>query len=190
MKKLVGKFENQDTRKTRNYSVQLMSQVAERAECLARSEGKTVDQLLRQLVTKTVEDMAEPLEARVRKFSGLIREIAISIRKTPMQEVKDRKSKAASADERDRRRKHLVELGLEAYDEIRKIASSERVSKESEARLKAFTVMARLGMFNAAVIRDEENDQLGRLIAELEENDYEFGESLKKMEKERKEEEG
>jgi hypothetical protein len=106
-----------------------------------------------------------------------------------MQEEKDTKSKVPSSEERERKRKHLVELGLEAYDEVRKIASSEHVSRESEARLRAFTVMARLGVFNAAVIRDEENDELSELMAKVEETDYLLREELKRQEKKRREEE-
>jgi tellurite resistance protein len=78
---------------------------------------------------------------------------------------------------------------LEAYDEVRKIASSEQVSKESEARLKAFAIMARLGVFNAAVIRDAESDEIAQLIDEVEKTNYELSEELEKLKKRRLEEE-
>ena len=78
---------------------------------------------------------------------------------------------------------------MEAYDELRKIAASEQASKEAESRLQAFSVMARVGMFNAAVIRDAENDELGELLEELEETDDRLNEELKRLEKKRREEE-
>jgi len=77
---------------------------------------------------------------------------------------------------------------LEAYDELRKIAASEQASKKSEARLQAFAVMARIGTFNAAVIRDAENDELGHILAELEETDERLKEQLNKQEKKEAEE--
>lgn len=49
--------------------------------------------------------------------------------------------------------------------------------------------MARIGTFNAAVIRDAENDELGSLLAEVEQTDAEFKEELKRLEKKRREEE-
>jgi hypothetical protein len=48
--------------------------------------------------------------------------------------------------------------------------------------------MARIGTFNAAVIRDAENDELGTLLAEVEETNEQFKEELGKLEKKRREE--
>jgi hypothetical protein len=112
----------------------------------------------------------------------------VTVKKTPMQEEKDAKTHVHSLEERTKRREHLIELGLEAYDELKKIAASEQASKRSKSRLQAFAVMARIGTFNAAVIRDAENDELGTLLAEVEETNEQFKEELGKLEKKRREE--
>ena len=183
------KSENDNSSSMRGFSVQLPAHVAGWMEKAALRKGKTAEQYLRELIVKSVEEEAMPLEDRLQRLDELFKKIAVLAKKTPMQEEKDTKSKVPSSEERDKKRKHLVELGMEAYDELRKIAASEQASKESEARLQAFIVMARMGMFNAAVIRDEESDELGALIAEVEETNYRLKEELKKQEKKRREEE-
>lgn len=47
----------------------------------------------------------------------------VTVNKTPMQEEKDTKTHVHSLEERTKRREHLIELGFEAYDELRNIAS-------------------------------------------------------------------
>ena len=49
--------------------------------------------------------------------------------------------------------------------------------------------MARIGTFNAAVIRDAENDELGSLLAEVESTDAELKQELERLQKKRREEE-
>lgn len=184
-----GKPENHNVRNMRDYSFQLRTQVAESVEHRARREGKTVDQLLREVVTKIIEDQATPLETRLHKVRVLIREIAIAMRKTPLQEQKDARTGALVREERKKKRDHLVELGMEAYDELRKIASSEEAAKHAEFCMQAFLVMARLGSFSAAVIHDQETEDLEQLIAEVENKGQELDERLEKIEKKRREKE-
>ncbi len=106
-----------------------------------------------------------------------------------MQEQKDAKRPNQAFEERKKKRDHLFELGIEAYEELRKISQSEKASKEAEFRMRAFTVMARVGMFNAAVIRDQEAEDIARFLAELEEGNAKIDAELEKLEKENKEEE-
>ena len=83
-----------------------------------------------------------PLDVRLRRINELIKEMVVLAKKTPMQEGKDAKTGTHAFEERKRKRDHVVDLGMEAYDELRKISASEQASKEAEFRLPAFTVMA------------------------------------------------
>jgi len=148
-----------------------------------------VDEVLQELIIKTVEYEAEPLEERMRRVKTLITKIATAIRKMPMQELKDVETRVARED-RKKKRDHLVELGMEAYDELKKISTSEEAAREAEFRLKAFLVMARIGAFNAAVIRDQEAEDLEHLLAEIERYNELLAAKLKKIEEERQGERG
>jgi hypothetical protein len=94
------------------------------------------------------------------------------------------KADKQALEDRKRKREHLVELGMQAYDELRKISSSEQTAKEAEFRLAAFAVMARVGNFNAAIIRDQEADDLLQFIDEIEEGYEKIEEELEKLKKE------
>jgi len=182
------KSENGNAGNARVFSVQLPTHLAAWVEEAALRKSKTAEQFLGELIIKIVEEEAMPLESRLQRLDGLINKMAVLTKKVPMQEEKDAKKHIHSLEERTKRREHLIELGMEAYDELRKITADEQASKEAEARLQAFTVMARVGTFNAAVIRDAENDELGSLLAEVEETDARFNEELKRLEKKRREE--
>lgn len=184
-----SKFENDHAGNLRDFSVQLPERVADLVEHYALGKGETAEEFLRELVTETVEEQAEPLEVRVQRVTGLLGQIAVLVNKTPMQEEKAAKPGALASEERKRKRDHLIELGLEAYDELRKISKSEQASKEAEFRLQAFTVMARVGKFNASIIRDQEAGDLTELIAEVEETNEQLGAKLNELEKKRREKE-
>ena len=94
------------------------------------------------------------------------------------------KADKQALEDRKRKREHLVELGMQAYDELRRISSSEQAAREAEFRLAAFTVMARVGNFNAAIIRDQEADDLLQFIDEIEEGYEKIEEELEKLKKE------
>ena len=183
-----GKVENEGSGSMRSFSVQLPANVADWMGKAALRKEKTPEQFLRELIITSVEEEAMPLTLRLQRLDELVKKIQVTVKKTPMQEQKDAKTTVHSLEERTKRREHLIELGFEAYDELRKIAASEQASKKSEARLQAFAVMARIGTFNAAVIRDAENDELGHLLAELEETDERLKEQLNKQEKKQAEE--
>jgi hypothetical protein len=187
LKESKGKSQDQNAGSTRDYSVRLPGPVAASVEHMARGEGKTVEQWLLELITAGAEDQAKPLGDRLEKVRALINQIAISTRKMPLQEGKDAKTGSISRDERKKKRDHLVELGIEAFDELKKIASSEEAAKEAEFRLHAFMVMARLGSYSAALIRDQEAEDLEELIAEVEKCNDEFEEKLNKIEQKEKE---
>jgi hypothetical protein len=181
--------ESENAGNTHVFSIMLPVRIAEWIERTAHRKDKTTEQFLRELITETVEEQAEPLEVRLRRASELIKEIVVLARKMPMQEEKDAKTGAPAFELRKKKRDHLVELGMEAYDELRKISRSEEASREAEFRLQAFMVMARLGSFTAAVVRDQEAEDTARLIEELEEGNDRIEEQLKELEKKRREKE-
>jgi hypothetical protein len=90
-------------------------------------------------------------------------------------------------EERKKKRDHLVELGMQAYDELKKISSSEAASREAGFRLVAFTVMARVGNFNAAIIRDQEAGDVIDILEDIEEGNEKMEAELEKLKKERRE---
>ena len=184
-----GKVENENSGNMRSFSVQLPANVADWVGKAALRKDKTPEQFLRELIITNVEEETMPLTLRLQRLDALVKKMQVTVNKTPMQEEKDAKTGVHSLEERTKRREHLIELGLEAYDELRRIAASEQASKESEARLQAFAVMARIGTFNAAVIRDAENDELGSLLAEVESTDAELKQELERLQKKRREEE-
>jgi ribosome-associated translation inhibitor RaiA len=95
------------------------------------------------------------------------------------------KADKQTVEDRKRKREHLIELGMQAYDELRRISSSEQAAREAEFRLAAFTVMARMGNFNAAIIRDQEAEDLLQFIDEIEEGYTKMEEELEKLKEER-----
>jgi hypothetical protein len=190
MKKSVGKSDSKDGGDMRLYSVQLPARIADSVENLGRSDGLEVEEMLQQLIVKTVEDKVEPLGNHLLRFRGLISEIVVATKKTPMREEKDAKTGTnVPREERRKKRDHLVELGIEAFDELRKISTSEETARESEFRLRVFQAMARLGSFSAAIIRDQEAEDIEHLISEIMKTNDEFEEKFKELEKERREEE-
>jgi hypothetical protein len=106
-----------------------------------------------------------------------------------MQEETKPRADRQAVEDRKKKRNHLVELGMQAYDELRKISSSEQAAREAGFRLEAFTVMARMGNFNAAIIRDQEAEDVLRFLDDVEEKYDKMEEMLEKLKKERQKEE-
>ena len=184
-----SKFENENAGNMHDFSLQLPARAADLVKQAALRKGQTAEHFLREIIVEAVEEQeALPAEVHLERLDELVKKMDLVVKKTPMQEEKDASKAVHSLEERTKRREHLIELGIEAYDELRKIATSEQASKESESRIQAFAVMARIGTFNAAVIRDAENDELGNLLAEVEETDRRLKAELKKQEKRREEE--
>src|SRR3972149_7713095 len=135
-------FENESAPNIRDLSIRLPAHVAQWIGRAAHRKNKTMEQFLQNLITETVEKQTEPLEIRLQRVRGLINEIAVSTRKIPMREEKDAKTRTLAHQERKKKRDHLIELGMEAYDELRMISRSEEAAKEAEFRLQAFMAMA------------------------------------------------
>jgi hypothetical protein len=90
-------------------------------------------------------------------------------------------------DERRKKRDRLVELGMEAYEELCRICASEQAAKEAACRMQAYRVMAQVGAFNAAVISDQETEDLSELIYEIEARGRQFEEEIEKLKEKRRE---
>lgn len=166
----------------RSFSVLLPSQIAEMLEHISQTEAVPVERLLQNLLTEYVNEKCKPLEERMHRVNELINELVVQVKETLMQTCIAGTGIPASFDERKRKRDRMVELGMKAFEELSKIAESEAASRESGFRLEAFKVVARLGMFNAALIRDQETEDLKRLIEELEEDNEELRKTRKKVE--------
>ena len=173
----------------RVFSIQLPTNVSDWVERVASAKGLTAEQQLGELITERARRDIEPLDVQLRRVNQLIKEIVVMAKKTPMQEEKDAKTGKPAFHERKKKRDHLIELSMQAYEELSKITKSERAAKEAEVRLQAFTVMARVGLFNAAIIRDQEVEDISRLIEEIREENDKFDAKIKELEKEKREEE-
>jgi hypothetical protein len=90
-------------------------------------------------------------------------------------------------DERKKRREQMLELGMQAYEELRQISSSEQAAKEAKCRMQAYLAMARVGSFNAAIINDQETEDLTKLIEEVEEKSQQLDEAIEKWNKRQRE---
>ena len=160
----------------------------------ARRKQSTSEKILEEIVTRAVEKEAEPLNDRLHRVNQLITQIVDSGIETLRLEAQDAEKSQGQVfiasnlpptfDERKKRRDHLLELGMEAYEELRQISGSEQASREAEYRMQAYQVMARVGGFNAAVIRDQEAEELAQAIEALEEGNHELEESMKQIEEE------
>lgn len=181
--------ENVNARDMRGFSIRLPAHVSDYVERAACNRGLTVEQLVAELITESVRKDIEPLDVQLRRVNELINEIIILAKKAPMQEEKDAKTGKPTFEQREKKRDHLIELGMQAYDELSKISRSEKAAKQAEFRMQAFTVMARVGMFNAAVIRDQEAEDIARLIEELEEGNDRIEARIKELQEKRREEE-
>ena len=184
-----SRFKSENAGNTRVASITLPVHIAEWIERTAHQKDKTTEQFLRELVIETFNEQTEPLDVKLHRLDELIEKMAVLVKKTPMQEEKDAKTGIIAHEGRRKKRDHLIQLGIEAYDELRKISRSEEASKKAEFRLQAFMVMARLGSFSAAVIHDQETEDLTQLIAEVEETNQRLEDELKKVEKKAREEE-
>lgn len=160
----------------------------------ARRKQSTSESILEEIVTRTVDKELEPLHDRLRRVNQLIKQIiegGVETLRLEVQEAERATGKVMIAsnlppsfDERKKRRDHLLELGMEAYEELKQISSSEQASREAGYRLQAYQVMARVGMFNEAIIRDQEAEELAQAIEALEEGNCRLEESMKEIENE------
>ena len=90
------KLENENAGNMRDFSVQLPAHVTDWVEQAARRKGKMAEQFLGELIIKSVEEEAMPLEVRLQRLDGLINKMAVLVKKMPMQEEKDAKTAVRS----------------------------------------------------------------------------------------------
>jgi len=139
------------------------------------------------------DQFKESFEIRSHRASLVTKNLVALAKEVLRQEIAERDSvritaKVATAhDERRKRRDRLLEVGMEAYEELRKLSGSEEASKEAEYRMRAYMVMARVGAFNAAVIKDQETEDLSNLIMEVEETNEALEEELEKVREKQRE---
>lgn len=186
--------ENEGTEVEHKLTVGLQAHVTQWVVREARRRGMTSERLLIEIITDAVEKNREPLDVRLQRVNRMLRDLVTLANKTLAQEVQEMRQGLVSVatklppefDERKKRRDRLIELGMQAYHELSKISASEEAAKEAECRTRAYLVMARVGAFNAAVIRDEEAEELSDLILEVEEKNEQLDEELEKLRRKRR----
>lgn len=192
MKHSRGRVENESAESKEEFAIKLPTHVVDWIAKEARRKGRAPGELVEEIVTRIVEKDAEPLEDRLRRVNRQINDLvalANNMLAQEMGQVRVAATLPPAFDDRKKKRDRLVGLGMEAYEELRKISTSEQAAKEAEWRMKAYLVMTRVGAFNAAVITDQETEDLSELIIELEEKNRQMGEEIKKLKKRREMEE-
>ncbi len=86
-----------------------------------------------------------------------------------------------STEERKRKRARMIDMGMEALEEVYKLTASERAAENSKYRMRAYMVLARLGMFNAAVLKDAADEESLDKMLELEEENERLDEMTKEL---------
>jgi hypothetical protein len=135
-----------------------------------------------------IEESREQFEDRLCRVNLLIQTLADLAREETLERsgVRVAATLVPVQDERRKKRDRLVELGMQAYEELCRICASEQAAKEA-CRMQAYRVMAQVGAFNAAVISDQESEDLSDLIYEIEEKNQQFTEEVEKLKKKRRE---
>jgi hypothetical protein len=147
-------------------------------ERIAQSKVIAVERLLQQLITEYVIEENRSLEDRMNRVNELVKDLVAAVKRP---EMMTRIAGTAAFEERQRKRDHIVELGMQAFEELGKISESEQVAKESEFRLQAFLVLARVGAFTAAVIHNQDEADVLDLLKRVEDLNKELEERLKKV---------
>ena len=129
-----------------------------------------VSKLVRQLAWDFLKNFrqtknelsADEILAPVAKIKELC--VLTRITKVPMQKGDEE----AVIAERQRKRGHMLDLGMDAFENIYQIAKTERSAEEAQYRIQAYQVLARLGAFNAALLRDATEDEILAKMLQLE----------------------
>jgi hypothetical protein len=182
---------NESAASKEEFAIRLPAHVVDWIVDEARRKVRAPGELVEEIVTRIVENEEEPSEDRLRRVNRQINDLVALANNMLAQEMEEMGQVRVAAtlppafDERKKKRDRLVGLAMEAYEELRKILTSEQAAKEAEWRMKAYLVMARVGAFNAAVITDQETEDLSELIIELEEKNRQMGEEVEKLKKRR-----
>ena len=163
----------------RVFTIQLQVETADQLERIAQTNEMQVEQLLQQLVAEYVVEESRSVEDRIRLVYEHV-ECLIAAVKDELFQVRIA-SGTVTFEERQRKRAHLVELGMRAFEEISRISESEQVAKESEFRLQSFQVLARVGAFTSAVIQNQDEADVVDLLKRVEKVNRELEKRLKKV---------
>lgn len=137
---------------------------------IAHRKGMSVPNLIRHVlwdflkefsISKNELSISEILVvvAKIKELCTLTR-----ITKLPMQ-AGDEEAVLA---ERQRKRGRMLELGMDAFENIYQMTKSEKSAEEAQHRIQAYQVLARLGVFNAALLRDASEDEILAKMIQLE----------------------
>ncbi len=72
-----------------------------------------------------------------------------------------------SQEEHQRRRGKPRDLGIDSFEEVYKIAMSEKASEESQYSVQAYQLIAKLGALNAAALRDATLEEILKHMIQL-----------------------
>lgn len=161
----------------RGFSILLPANAADRLEQIAQTKAMPVERLLQWLITEYVKEESRSFEDRIKRVNELVGNLVAAVRDDLMQ---TRIAGTAAFEERQRKRDHLVELGMRAFEAISRISESEQLAKESEFRLQAFLVLARVGAFTAAVVHNQDEADILDLLEQIEQGNKELEEKLER----------
>ncbi len=137
----------------------------------AHQERTTLSNLVRQVLWDFLQkyrDTKNELSShKILAATAKIKELcALSrVTKLPLQKGDEE----AIIAERQRKRGRMLEVGMDAFENIYQVAKSEKSAEEAQYRVQAYQVLARLGAFNAALLRDASEDEILAKMIQLEE---------------------
>lgn len=161
----------------RDFSILLPAETADRLESIARRKAMPVNRIIQQITMEYVTKESESVQDRIARSLELVKGL-IAAAKHEFMSVSLAGTEAFQ--ERQRKRDHLVELGMLAFEELVKISDSEQLARQSEFRMRAFLVLARVGAFTDAVIHHQDEADVLDLLEQLEQRNRELDEYMKK----------
>jgi hypothetical protein len=141
----------------------------------ARIQHRPLASLMRAVVRDYLADFSyarsEIAITKILALTQVIKRLVAygHVLKVPLQTRKGLGSQLLTNDERRRKRRQLLEMGLDAFEKLYKITRSEDASEKAKHRVQAYQVLARLGSFNAALLRDETDEEILSYMVELDE---------------------
>jgi len=136
-----------------------------------RLRGKILADVMRDLTRDFIEDFscARPRIAvtKIIRATQLIKELVAyaTVLKVPLQE---QKGTDAAREQRQKKRDRLLQMGMDAFDQVYKIAQSEREAETAKCRVQAYKVLASLGKMNIAILENSTDEDLLGVMLELE----------------------
>lgn len=137
----------------------------------ARLRQKPMADLLRDLVRDFVEEFSlsdsKIAITKILEATELIKQLIAYARIVKTSFLEQKGGNQPSREERQKKRVRLLNMGMDAFDQVYVIAQSERKAEASKYRIQAYQVLASLGKLNAALIRDATDEELLSLMLEL-----------------------